>query len=50
MDDKDGRGLTLEKMRPTFSSFNIMPAKNHQNIKDLLWLVLPEEICLISSS
>ena len=39
----DGRGgLKLEKIGPTFSSF--IPAKI---AKKLLWLMLPDEICLI---
>ena len=41
MDGKDGHGLKLEKMRPTFSSFDTMPAKI---TKILPWLVLPDEI------
>ena len=41
MDGKDGQGLKLEKMRPTFSSFDTMPAKI---TKTLPWLVLPDEI------
>ena len=47
---KDGKnhGLTLEKVGPTFSSFNATPAKI---TKHLLCLLLPhDEICLIPSS
>ena len=40
MDGNDGYGLKREKVGPTFSSFNAMPA--------ILWLVFPDEIYLIS--
>ena len=30
MKGKDGHGLKLENVQPTFSTFNAMPAKNHQ--------------------
>ena len=39
-DGKDGHGLKLEKVRPTFSSFNVMPAKI---IKKIM-------LCALSSS
>ena len=42
MDGNDGPGLKREKVGPTFSSFNAVPA--------ILWLVFPDEIYLISSS
>ena len=32
IDDKDGHGLTLKKVAPTFTSFNAMPAKSQKNI------------------
>jgi len=32
MNVKDGPGLKLENVGPTFSTFNAMPAKNHQEI------------------
>ena len=41
-DNKDGHGLKLEKVWSTFSSFN-------EFSKTLSWLVLVNEICLISS-
>ena len=41
-------GLKLEYAGPTFSSSNAMPGKITKKI--LAWLVLPVEICLISSS
>ena len=44
---KDGHGLRIEKIGPTFSSFNVMPAKI---TKKSLRIVLPGEICLTSSS
>ena len=31
MDVKDGRGLKLEKVGPSFSSFNAMPVKITKN-------------------
>ena len=42
MNGNDGHGLKSEKVGPTFSSFNAVPA--------ILWLVFPDEIYLISSS
>ena len=48
MDGKDGHGLKLEKFEPTFSSFSAIPAKIIKRI--LSWLVLPDAICLRSSS
>ena len=46
MDGKDGHGLKLEKVEPTFSSFNAMPTKITTKITTkILWLVLPDEIC-----
>ena len=47
---RDGRGSKLEKAGTSVSSFDAMPAncKNHQ--KKILRLVLPNEICLVSSS
>jgi len=48
MEGKDCRGLTLEKICPTFSRFNAVPAKATKN--KFLLKVLPDEICLISSS
>ena len=42
MDGNDGPGLKREKVGPTSSSFNAVPA--------ILWLVFPDEIYLISSS
>ena len=44
---KDGDGLKLEKIGPTFSSFDAMSSKNHQN---LLLLALHDKIHLMSSS
>ena len=41
MDGKDGHGLKLEKVEPTFSSFNAMSTKI---TKKILWLVFPDEI------
>ena len=46
--DTDGYGLELENVGVTFSSFKAMPAKSPRNI--ILWLVLLDEICLISCS
>ena len=40
---KDGHGLKLEKIWPTFSSFNAMPAK--KITKKLSRLVFPDKIC-----
>ena len=37
-DGKDGLGLKLEKVGPTFSSFNAVAAKL---TKKLFWVVLP---------
>jgi len=50
MDDKDGKGLKLDKMRPFFSSFNIKycGCKNHQKI--MMVVELRDEICSNSSS
>ena len=42
MDGNDGPGLKREKVGPTFSSFNAMPA--------VLWLVFPDVIYLTFSS
>ena len=42
MNGNDGYGLKREKVGPTSSSFNAMPA--------ILWLVFPDEIYLIFSS
>ena len=42
MDGNDGHGLKREKVGPTFSSFNAVPA--------ILWLVFPDEIYVIFSS
>ena len=47
MDAKDGHGLKLEKVGPTFSHFNVMPAKITKIISGLL---LPYEISFISVS
>ena len=45
-DGKDGHGLKLEKIGPTFSlSFNTMLANIIKKI--LYWLLLPDGICLI---
>ena len=44
---KDGHGLELTKVGPTFSSFNAIPGKS---LKKLLCLLLPDQTCLISSS
>ena len=46
-DGKDWHGLKLENIGPTFSNFIAMAA---QITKILLWLVFPDESCLISSS
>ena len=46
-DSKDGHGLKLEKVGLTFSSLNTLPTKI---TKKVLWLLLPNEICFISSS
>ena len=46
-DDKDGLGLKLEKVGPAFSSLNALPTKI---TKKVLWLLLLNEICFISSS
>ena len=46
-DGKDGHGLKLEKVGLTFSSLNTLPTKI---TKKVLWLLLPNEICFISSS
>ena len=46
-DGVDGQSLKLEKIGPTFSSFNVMPQKV---TKILLWSVLPNKICFMSSS
>ena len=45
-DGKDGLGLKLEKVGPTFSSFNPVAAKLP---KKLFWVVLPDVVCMISS-
>ena len=45
--DTDGYGLELENVGVPFSSFNAMQ-KSPRNI--ILWLVLLDEICLISCS
>ena len=42
MDGKDGHGLKLEKVEPTFLSFNAMPTKITTKI---LWLAFPDKIC-----
>ena len=42
MDGNDGHGLKREKVGPTISSFNAIPA--------ILWLVFPDEIYLIFPS
>ena len=47
-DGKDGHELKLEKVGPTFSSFSQICRQ--KSPKKKLWLVLPDEICLISSS
>ena len=44
-DDKDGHGLKLENVGPTFSTFNAMPVKTTNK---LLWLVLPGEFFIIN--
>ena len=46
-DGKDGHGLKLEKVGLTFSSLNTLLTKI---TKKVLWLLLPNEICFISSS
>ena len=38
-------GLKLEKLEPTFSSFNVMPSKISK-----LWLLLHDKMFLISTS
>jgi len=38
-DSKGGHGFKLEKVGPTFLSFNVM--------QKIVWLVLPDDICLI---
>ena len=50
MDGNDGHRLKRGKVGPTFSSFIAIPAKIINIIqKNLSWLVLPDEICLIYS-
>ena len=46
MDGKDGHGF-VKTLSITFSSFNAMPAKHQKNYYQ--WLVLPDEVCLISA-
>ena len=45
-DGMDGQSVKLEKIGPTFSSFNVMPQKV---TKILLWSLLPNKICFMSS-
>ena len=45
-DGKDGHGLKLEKVVPTFSCFN---ARLEKSPKTFLWFVLHGDICLKSS-
>ena len=53
MNGKDGHGLKLEKIAPTFSGFNAMPAKlskklillvlSDKNLCDIFFLTLQED-------
>ena len=47
MNGKDGHGLKLEKIAPTFSGFNAIPAKLS---KKLILLLLSDKIYVIFSS
>ena len=46
-DGKDEHGLKREKMEPTFSSFDVMPAKIIK--KNIMIGALPDKICFIPS-
>ena len=43
----DGHGLELEKAGPVFFQLKCYACKNHQK---MIMVLLPDEVCLISSS